>query len=387
MSTKLKATVEPKTRMMKNAPAVEKKGNALKWAMGGALLAALVIGVFLLTNGGCSSRSVIGGGAALPAVAQGGPDSPVPVNDPTLVKGSAILQVSSEPTGAEAYLDKYIKKDELGEQQAERERGEAERLATKRKAALQLIPTDMLAKAGLSKAQRLVPTVHTDPMTGMAFVLVKGGCYLMGSNSGDSDDNPVHKVCVDDFYLGKYEVTQAQYEKMTGSNPSNLKGNDRPVELVNWDDAQSYLRILNNRSGKSYRLPTEAEWEFAARSGGRDETYEGTSGESSLGDYTWYGENSGKQTHPVGQKRANNLGLYDMTGNVWEWCSDWYESGYYGKSPRNNPQGAGSGSVRVIRGGSWYCAAWHTQTTFRGRVRPGSRDFNMGFRVAFPARY
>lgn len=191
----------------------------------------------------------------------------------------------------------------------------------------------------------------------------------------------MHEVCVDDFWIGKYEVTQDQYQKIIGSNPSNFKGGNRPVEKVSWNDAQDYFRKLNSKSGNNYRLPTEAEWEYAARSGGKNETY---SGGDNVGAVAWYRGNSGKQTHPVGQKQANGLGLYDMTGNVWEWCSDWDDKGYYSQSPRQNPQGASWGSSRVIRGGSWYNDAGYARAAGRGRYGPGYRGLNLGFRLILP---
>ena len=223
---------------------------------------------------------------------------------------------------------------------------------------------------------------YTDPATGMEFIFVKGGCYMMGSNDGYDSEKPVHEVCVDDFYLAKYEVTQIQYEKVTGVNPSRFKGEKLPVESVNWHDAQKYMSQLKTLSGKSYRLPTEEEWEFAARSGGKDERWAGTESVSSLDDYAWYRNNSSNQTHPVGQKRPNALGLHDMSGNVWEWCSDWYESSYYESSPRNNPQGPMSGLSKVKRGGSWGFSEEFVRVASRGGLDPAYRSANFGFRVA-----
>ncbi|MBI3600779.1 MAG: formylglycine-generating enzyme family protein, partial [Nitrospinae bacterium] len=192
-----------------------------------------------------------------------------------------------------------------------------------------------------------------DTVTGMEIIFIKGGCYQMGDTFGDgeSDEKPIHEVCVDDFYMGKYEVTQKEWQSIMGNNPSYLKNCDNcPVEQVSWNDVQEYINKLNQKTGKKYRLPTEAEWEYAARSGGRSEKY---SGGNNIDSVAWYNSNSNSKTHPVGQKEANGLGLYDMTGNVWEWCQDWYDSDYYRKSPKNNPEGASSGQYRVLRGGSW----------------------------------
>ena len=231
----------------------------------------------------------------------------------------------------------------------------------------------------------------TDTVTGMEFVFVKGGCFQMGDTFGDGYENekPVHEVCVDDFYLGKNKVTQGQWQAVTGSNPSGFKecGNNCPVESVSWNDVQEFISRLNQRSGKRFRLPTEAEWEYAARSGGKGEKWSGTSNEWELGQYAWYDGNSGNRTHPVGEKRPNGLGLYDMSGNVWEWCSDWYGENYYQGSPRNNPEGPGSGQFRVLRGGSWYDDAGLVRAAVRSRGNPANRNaYDGGFRLGFIAR-
>jgi len=223
-----------------------------------------------------------------------------------------------------------------------------------------------------------------DPFTGMVFVFVEGGYFEMGDTlgGGDGDEKPVHTVTLADFYLGKTEVTQAQWEKVMGSNPSKFKGAEHPVEQVSWKDVQEFIRKLNRRSGNRYRLPTEAEWEYAARSGGKKEKWAGTSNESQLGAYAWYGANSGSQTHSVGQKQPNGLGLYDMSGNVWEWCSDWYGDTYYGQSPKKNPKGPSSGEHRVLRGGSWYSDPVSARAADRVRLWPTGRVDSDGFRLA-----
>jgi formylglycine-generating enzyme required for sulfatase activity len=165
------------------------------------------------------------------------------------------------------------------------------------------------------------------------FVLVKGGAFDMGDvfGDGDVDEKPSHRVTVSSFYLGRYPVTQAQWKTLMGHNPSCFKGPDRPVESVSWNDVQAFLRKISERTERDCRLPTEAEWEYAARSAGQRERWAGTSDPSELPDHAWYRANSRGQTHAVGQKTPNSLGLHDMTGNVWEWCSDWYDEVYYQK--------------------------------------------------------
>ncbi len=225
----------------------------------------------------------------------------------------------------------------------------------------------------------------TDPTTGMKFVNLSGGCFQMGDNfgDGDGDEKPVHEVCVSDFAIGKYEVTQGEYKRIIGSNPSHfsLCGDNCPVEKVSCNDVQDFINKLNSQSGRNYRLPTEAEWEYAARSGGKREKY---SGGDNVNAVSWYGSNSGAETHPVGQKQANGLGIYDMSGNVWEWAKDW--KGDYSSGSQQNPQGPSSGSNRVIRGGSWYNVARHMRAAYRYNFSPDDRRNHLGFRLASPVQ-
>ena len=229
-----------------------------------------------------------------------------------------------------------------------------------------------------------------DPATGMEFVLVKGGCFPMGDTFGDgnNDEKPVHEVCVSDFYLGRYEVTQGQWEKVMGGNPSSNKqcGPDCPVDSVSWDMAQEYIRNLNGKSGKQYRLPTEAEWEYAARSGVKSDKWAGTNDEADLGNFAWYEKNSNLMTHRVGLKKANGFGLFDMSGNVGEWCRDWYDAAYYSTSPKDNPTGAASGEKRVLRGGSWVYDGGAVRTAKRSSDAPAEWDSNYGFRLLSPVQ-
>ncbi|MBU4295114.1 MAG: SUMF1/EgtB/PvdO family nonheme iron enzyme [Desulfobulbaceae bacterium] len=225
---------------------------------------------------------------------------------------------------------------------------------------------------------------YQDPITGMEFVWVEGGCFQMGDTfgDGDTDEKPVHEVCVDGFYMGKYAVTQGQWEKIMVSNPSEFKsGDDFPVENVSWDDTQEFIGKLNAQTGKKYRLPTEAEWEYAARSGGKKEKYAGGNNAKAV---AWYEDNSRGKTHRVGTKNANGLGLHDMSGNVWEWCQDWFDKGYYSSSPRNNPQGPSSGSYRVDRGGSWRSLPGGVRAANRDRGAPDYRLNYLGFRLVLP---
>jgi formylglycine-generating enzyme required for sulfatase activity len=231
-------------------------------------------------------------------------------------------------------------------------------------------------------------TTLTDPTTGMTLLKVTGGTYTMGDTFGDGYSNglPTHQVTVGDFYIGKYEVTQAEWQTVMGSNPSYFTacGTTCPVEQVSWTDIQTFISTLNTQSGKTYRLPTEAEWEYAARSGGQNQKYSGTSDVTLLGNYAWYGTNAGSTTHPVGQKQANGLGLYDMSGNVWEWVSDWY--GAYSSTAQTNPTGATTGSHRVNRGGSGSGGAAGGRASGRGNGAPGDRNISIGFRLLAPVQ-
>ena len=215
-------------------------------------------------------------------------------------------------------------------------------------------------------------------------VYVSGGTFTMGATSeqgSDAPDNekPTHSVTLSSYYICKYEVTQALWRAVMGSNPSPFKGDNLPVERVSWNDCQTFINRLNSYTGRNFRLPTEAEWEFAARGGNYSRHYK-YSGSNHFRHVAWYNGNSGKRTHPVGTKQANELGLYDMSGNVWEWCSDWY--GSYSSYSQNDPTGPNSGSYRVLRSSSWYNSARHCRSTFRFRYSPGYRDYGLGLRLA-----
>ncbi len=203
----------------------------------------------------------------------------------------------------------------------------------------------------------------------------------MGSSSGESDEKPVHTVSLDGYSIGKYEVIQELWEAVMGSNPSGFNGRRRPVKNVSWYDCDEFIRKLNSMTGQQFRLPTEAEWEYAAR-GGRNQNSYTYSGSNTVGRVAWYDDNSGSQTHEVGGKSPNSLGIHDMSGNVWEWCYDAYSSDYYSKSPTNNPKNEGSaGSFRVLRGGSWYVIANYCRVSNRNVNAPGYRSSDYGFRL------
>ena len=214
-------------------------------------------------------------------------------------------------------------------------------------------------------------------------VKVEAGTFMMGATSEMQkpwyDEKPVHQVTLtNDYYMGKYEVTQNLWKAVMGRNPSKFKGDDLPVEKFSWDDCQEFISKLNSMPGRKFRLPTEAEWEYAARGGKKSRGYQ-YSGSSKMSEVAWYTANSGSKTHPVGKKQANELGLYDMTGNVLEWCQDWY--GSYVSSSQTNPTGAFSGFFRVFRGGSWYGNAGNCRSSCRDSYNPGNRNFDLGLRL------
>ena len=227
----------------------------------------------------------------------------------------------------------------------------------------------------------------TETVNGVSFdmVTVKGGYFNMGSYDGKPYEKPVHSVMLSDFYIGRTEVTQIQWRGIMESDPPKLyfKGcDDCPVESVSWDDVQKFIQKLNQKTGKTYRLPTEAEWEYAAKGGNKSYGYT-YSGSNSVGEVAWYEVNSGSKTHPVGQKQSNELGLFDMSGNVWEWCSDNYGSDYYRNSPVSNPQGPSSGADRMIRGGSWHDFADHFRSAYRSYDYHLHHSNYIGFRLVF----
>jgi formylglycine-generating enzyme required for sulfatase activity len=244
----------------------------------------------------------------------------------------------------------------------------------------------LVFSSGVATAEELSKT-YTNSI-GMKFVLIPAGTFMMGADKefeeAEDYEQPRHQVTISKpFYLGVYEVTQQQWKDVMGNNPSNFKGRDNPVETVSWEDVQDFIRRLNQKEGHSrYRLPTEAEWEYAARAGSTS-TYFFGDDESQLGDYAWYPGNSGRTTHPVGQKRANDWGLYDILGNVWEWVGDWWGETYYASSPSADPTGPISGAYRVDRGCGWNLVARLCRSASRFGLAPAARSGYCGFRLVF----
>ncbi len=224
--------------------------------------------------------------------------------------------------------------------------------------------------------------VIKEPVCGIEFVLVQGGSYAMGDtlDQGIENEQPVHQVALDDFYISRFPVTQAQWSVLMEKNPSMFQHADHPVEQVTWEDAGDFAHRLSQRSEKQHRfiLPTEAQWEYAARSGGRDDLY---SGGSDIDALAWYELNSQGSTQPAGQMKPNGLGLFDMSGNVWEWCRDTYQEDAYGRHGRRNPVAKSAGTNRVIRGGSWNLDAWSARCSRRLSFRANYFGPGLGFRL------
>ena len=233
---------------------------------------------------------------------------------------------------------------------------------------------------------------------GVTFKMIKveGGTFMMGAQSDDAnadnydpdadeDESPVHKVTLCDYHIGETPVTQELWEAVMDGNPSKFEGSDNPVDRVSWDDCREFIRKLNRKlrdqlpQGCKFQLPTEAQWEFAAR-GGNDSLDYTYSGGDDIDDVAWYDGNSNAETHPVMEKQANKLGLYDMSGNVCEWCQDWYDE--YVEENQYNPEGPSSGSFRVLRGGSWDYGAEGCSVSTRNYFSPASRSSDVGFRLA-----
>ena len=228
---------------------------------------------------------------------------------------------------------------------------------------------------------------ETFTVNGVSFkmVYVEGGTFTMGATAEQSDEagiseKPAHQVTLSSYSIGKTEVTQELWQAVMGSNPSYFTGNlQRPVERVSWNECQEFITQLNQMTGKNFRLPTEAEWEYAARGGNKSQGNK-YSDSNTVDDVAWYTSNSNSTAHPVGEKSSNELGLYDMSGNVWEWCQDW--SGSYSNEAQTNPTGPSTGSKRVIRGGCWHNVSWDCRVSYRSSYTPTKSDEYVGLRLA-----
>lgn len=260
-----------------------------------------------------------------------------------------------------------------------------------------LIACSNSVKQATVKEERTVTVVETDTNLTVTIdevtfkmVRVEKGTFQMGCNNGYDREKPIHQVTLNSFCIGETEVTQELWEAVMDSNPSEFKDSKHPVDNVSWNDCQSFLAKLNELTGKTFRLPTEAEWEYAARGGSKSKGYI-YSGSNTIDDVAWYYHNSYDKgesspdygTHNVAIKAPNELGIYDMSGNVYEWCLDWESSSYYSSSPENNPTGPNTGSFRVCRGGSWYGGdATACRVAYRCSSEPNHADSDIGFRLA-----
>ena len=233
------------------------------------------------------------------------------------------------------------------------------------------------------EAPKLTPTIITPPKPKLILphhemIKVQGGTFMMGGEKFNLE-KPIHQVTLSDYFIAKYPVTQALWKAIMGNNPSHFKGDKLPVEQVSWDDCQEFIKKLNKKTGENYRLPTEAESEFAARGGNLSKGYK-YSGDDNLNVVGWYDKNSNDKTHEVREKQGNELGIYDMSGNVWEWCADRY--GDYSAEAKNNPRGPENGENRVLRGGSWSGSRFICRVSDRSSSDPSNRYDYDGFRVA-----
>jgi formylglycine-generating enzyme required for sulfatase activity len=232
---------------------------------------------------------------------------------------------------------------------------------------------------------KIIENIHQDYIEKIndvefKMIYVEGGTFIMGSNNGRYSEKPAHQVTLDGFYVAENQVTQKLYEKVMGNNPSYFQNCPQcPVEQVSWEDAQAFIRKLNQLTGQTYRLPTEAEWEYAARGGNKSKGYQ-YAGSNNIDEVAWYDDNSGSKPHPVKtKKKPNELGIYDMSGNVWEWCSDWY--GHYSANAQTNPTGPINGSLRRLRGGCWYNFDYFCRVLNRNHLNPRNRSSVIGFRL------
>jgi len=242
---------------------------------------------------------------------------------------------------------------------------------------------------GQKLAEEKLPATVTVDLGGdvqMDFVLIPAGTFQMGSDeyTGEGDESPIHKVIFTHaFYLGKYEVTQAQWTQLTGTNPSRFKGPNLPVETVSWHDCQKFLALFREKTSHAASLPTESQWEYACRAGTTTPWSFGAT-DVQMNDFAWNGENSKATTHAVGTKKPNAWGLHDMAGNVWEWCSDCYQKRGYPTGETTDPQGPTTGDAYVSRGGAWGDNSSMIRSAVRNCAGPEVANQGLGFRIALP---
>ncbi len=329
---------------------------------------------------------------------------------PTPIYGS--LNVESTPIGATIYIDgkemgktpRYINEVLIGQhrlrlvKEGYEEYSETVSVAKGERKQMKTTLKDMLPETkdeetftvnGVNFTMKLVETgifVGDNDSLVLPFAFThRGECtFQMGSKDSDAyrDEKPVHSVTLSNYYIGETEVTQALWKAVMGSNPSYFKGDNMPVEQVSWNDCQEFIRKLNQKTGKNFRLPTEAEWEYAARGGKKSKGYK-YAGSNTIDNVAWYTQTTNDiGTKPVKTKSPNELGLYDMSGNVWEWCSNWY--GRYSSGSLINPQGSSSGSGRVLRGGGWGSNARDCRVSNRGNGNPVNTSNDCGFRLCLP---
>ena len=236
-----------------------------------------------------------------------------------------------------------------------------------------------LTKDVVSEHAPIKPRFWHHSQTGMKFAFVSSGCFSMGSSLGSENEKPKHPVCLDGFWMGVHEVTQGVWQQVMKTLPEQSKrGKTLPVENISWNEVMTFIERLNRVGSPKFRLPSEAEWEFACRSGGQNETYCGGEMVDSL---AWHQQNSDNQVHPVGKQQANRLGLFDMSGNLWEWVADWYDAGYYQRSPQDNPKGPVTGQSKVLRGGAWMSAPKFLRSTLRYDLAPDRGFHLLGVRL------
>lgn len=292
-------------------------------------------------------------------------------------KADAVAWEFAQEDGRESAIQKYLNKYPDG------------LYALSAKVKILVFEKDRINAAGQKKQEELAERRRNDPFYDL-MIPIKGGTFEMGDTFGDGygSEKPVHSVSLSDFSLCKYPVTQGLWKAVMGegNNPSHFKGDDQlPVEMVSWEDAQAFIAALNKKSGQQYRLPTEAEWEYAARGGSQSQGCK-YSGSNNVKEVAWYFRNSGNKMHPVGALKTNELGLFDMSGNVWEWCQDWYSENYYEACKKNgitvNPAGPEKGAGRVLRGGGYFGEAHLCRAACRLNDEPTGQDGGIGFRLA-----